>query len=90
MVSRGEVDPDELDMENPLGFLSADGGAEDITDAAYRFCRDTPGVDVVLSGTGNLEHLRDNVESFSRPSLPDDKVERLIHIFRNSRTETGQ
>lgn len=90
MVSRGEVDSDELDMENPLGFLSADGGAKEIADAAYRFCRDTPGVDVVLSGTGNIEHLRANVESFSHPPLTEDQVERLVRIFRKSRSETGE
>jgi len=89
MVSRGELDPGDIDWENPLGFLSGDGQAG-ITDAAYRFCRDAPGVDVVLSGTGSVEHLRANVDSFSRPTLGRDQLERLRRTFRKSSTETGE
>jgi aryl-alcohol dehydrogenase-like predicted oxidoreductase len=57
---------------NPLGFLihAADGGASDIVDAAYRFVRHEPGVDVVLFGTGNPEHLRANIASILKPPLP--------------------
>ena len=34
-----------------------------LIDAAYRFCRHSPGVDLVLTGTGNLAHLQDNLRS---------------------------
>jgi len=89
MVSRNELDPGDIDMEEPLGFLSGDGQAG-IIDAAYRFCRDAPGVDVVLSGTGSIEHLRANVDSFSGPPLRREQLERLRRVFRKSRTETGE
>lgn len=72
----GEVDPDD-----PLGFLVHDDGAESVVDAAYRFCRDEPGIDVVLTGTGNVEHLQENVASLERPPLPTSDVERLRHLF---------
>ena len=43
------------DAPNPLGFLihEQDGGAANVTEAAYRFVRHEPGVDVVLFGTGD-------------------------------------
>ena len=59
-------------------------------DAAYRFCRDEPGVNVVLSGTGNLDHLAANLESFARPPLPKEAVVKLRRIFRNVDSTTGQ
>jgi L-galactose dehydrogenase len=61
-----------------------------LPDAAYRFCRDEPGVHVVLSGTGNPEHLAANIASFNRPPLPEAAVQRLKHIFRNVVSTTGQ
>jgi hypothetical protein len=50
-----------------LGFLIHEGGANTIPDAAYRFVRHEPGVDVVLFGTGDPEHLRTNIASILHP-----------------------
>jgi aryl-alcohol dehydrogenase-like predicted oxidoreductase len=88
LIQQGEVDPADVDLHNPLGFL--DASTASLSDVAYRFCRDEPGVHVVLSGTGNPEHLAANVASFERPPLPESVVERLKHIFRNVTSTTGQ
>jgi len=88
LIQHGEIDPADIDLQNPLGFLAA--STVSLADAAYRFCRDEPGVHVVLSGTGNPEHLAANVASFERPPLPDVDVQRLRHIFRNVASTTGQ
>ena len=69
------ADPD------PLGFLVHPGGAESLTDAAYRFVRHEPGVDVVLFGTGSIGHLKTNVASILRPPLPDADRARLRELF---------
>ncbi len=89
LIDSGEVDSRELDLADPLSFL-LDGGAASIPDAAYRFCRDEPGVHVVLSGTGNPHHLSANLESFAGPALPAADTRRLQRIFRNARSVTGQ
>jgi L-galactose dehydrogenase len=88
LIRKGEVDPEDIDLQNPVGFLAA--STVSLSDAAYRFCRDEPGVHVVLSGTGNPEHLAANVASFERPPLPEADVRRLQHIFRNVASTTGQ
>ncbi|MCA9915069.1 MAG: aldo/keto reductase [Anaerolineae bacterium] len=90
LIDSGELDPADINMDNPLGYLTADGIAESIPDAAYRFCRYEPGVHVTLSGTGNPKHLQENIASLQRPPLPPETVERLKHIFRNVRSVTGQ
>jgi aryl-alcohol dehydrogenase-like predicted oxidoreductase len=88
LSQQGEIDPEDIDLQNPLGFL--DASTLSLPDAAYRFCRDEPGVHVVLSGTGNPAHLAANVASFDRPPLPEADVQRLQHIFRNVASTTGQ
>lgn len=88
LIQRGEVDESLVDPDKPLDFLL--DHAASIPDAAYRFCMNEPGTHVILSGTGNIEHLRANLESFSRPPLPEDVVARLRTIFRRVDSITGQ
>jgi len=81
LVQQGLVVPEILDTPDPLGFLITEGGAETVPDAAYRFCRDEPGIHVVLSGTGNPEHLAANLQSLAAPSLPGSMTQRLQELF---------
>jgi L-galactose dehydrogenase len=80
-VARDLVDPQGLDLGDPLGFLVHDGGASSVIDAAYRFARHEPGCQVVLTGTGSLEHLEANVRSINRARLPDGDLARLTTLF---------
>ena len=75
LVAQGKLAPDALDKEAPLGFLG------DVRDAAYRFCLHEPGADVVLTGTGSVEHLEQNVKSLEGPALPSQQSERLAQLF---------
>ena len=81
LIEKGLINSQNIDPDDPLGFLTHPDGAVSVTDAAYRFCRFEPGVHVVLSGTGNPEHLRANITSFSRPPLPEPDVEHLREMF---------
>jgi aryl-alcohol dehydrogenase-like predicted oxidoreductase len=90
LIEKGKLNPSDIDMNNPLGFLMHDQGAENLVDAAYRFCKNEPGIDVVLSGTGDIEHLKANIESFSRSALPYDDIIRIKKIFQNVDSVSGQ
>ena len=81
LVEQGQLDRSILSAGDPLEFLVAEGGAQSITDAAYRYARHEQGVDVVLFGTGNRAHVKDNVDSILRPPLPPAIVERLHASF---------
>jgi aryl-alcohol dehydrogenase-like predicted oxidoreductase len=81
LVADGRLDRSILSDGDPLGFLLADGAAESITDAAYRYARHEKGVDVVLFGTGNKDHVKANVDSILRPSLPAQAIEKLHAAF---------
>ena len=81
LVAQGHLDRSILSEADPLGFLLAEGGAESITDAAYRYARHEQGADVILFGTGNKDHVKDNVASILRPALAPPIIERLHASF---------
>jgi len=85
LIADGKLDATKIDPADPLGFLLHDGGAETLTDAAYRFARHEPGSDVVLFGTSNRHHLEANIKSILRPALPARDVDRLYQLFGHLR-----
>jgi L-galactose dehydrogenase len=81
LVTRGEVDPADLDPGRPLGFLLDEPSVRSLADACYRFNRHAPGADVILTSTGRIEHLRDNIASINSGPLPGPVLDRLHKIF---------
>ncbi len=81
LVEQGLLEASVLSDDDPLAFLVSEGGAESITDAAYRYARHERGADVILFGTGSKDHVRANVESILRPPLPPAIVDRLHTSF---------
>lgn len=89
LVEKGEVLAGEIDLDDPLGFVLAESDAHDLTEAAYRFCRHEPGLDVILMGTGSIGHLETNVRSLLCPPLPAPVTERLQRIFAHAISASG-
>jgi L-galactose dehydrogenase len=85
LVAAGKVPAWLADSEDPLGFLVHPDGASSITDAAYRYVRHEPGVDVVLFGTGDAEHLRTNIASILKSPLPASDRAKLQELFSHLR-----
>ena len=52
-----------------------------MVDAALRYVRHEPGVDVTLFGTGSIAHLDANIASVLRPALPEADRSRLGEQF---------
>jgi L-galactose dehydrogenase len=90
ILEKGQADPALVKRENPLDFLTQKGVAETIMEAAYRFCRHTPGVHVVLTGTGSSEHLLANLKAIQGPKLPEGILERLEKMFGKVDCVSGQ
>jgi aryl-alcohol dehydrogenase-like predicted oxidoreductase len=74
LAGAGELPATLLDDPEPMAFLTEQDGPAGIMDAAYRYARHEPGVDVVLLGTGSQEHLRTNVQSILGDPLSTDAV----------------
>lgn len=81
MIASGQVDAALVKPDEDLSFLTEGGAAASVMEAAYRFCRHTPGLDVILTGTGSAEHLRENIASIQAPPLPDAILAKLDAMF---------
>ena len=81
LVQQGAIPRGSVNADDPLDFVRKDGGAASLAEAAYRFCRHEQAVDVVLTGTGNPEHLKANIESTLKPPLPKTVLLRLDALF---------
>jgi L-galactose dehydrogenase len=89
MADNKLIDQTIASEPEPLKFLTDPGIAESIMDAAYRFCRFEPGTEVILTGTGNVDHLRQNVASICAPILPSETLIHLEAIFGHVDTVSG-
>ncbi|MCL2120792.1 MAG: aldo/keto reductase [Clostridiales bacterium] len=81
IAEHGQGGPGFKPSPDILDFLKEDGAAESVIDAAYRFCRHSPGISVTLTGTSNAEHLEENLRSIQRPPLPEKVLARLDSLF---------
>jgi L-galactose dehydrogenase len=80
-AAQGKIAQAIADNPEPLGFLLHKDGAGSLTEAAYRFAVHEPGVDVVLFGTGDRDHLHANVQSLLMPPLPAADTAKLAELF---------
>ncbi len=81
LTASGQLPRWLADAPNPLGFLIHERGARTITEAAYRLVRHEPGVDVVLFGTGDPDHLQENIAAILAPPLPMADRQTLAKLF---------
>jgi len=81
LIAEGAVDANSVDRSDPLAFVTAHPQVKSLVEAAYRFCRHEPGAHVVLTGTGSVEHLRENVAAILAPPLPEALIGRLTELF---------
>ncbi len=89
LIASGEVDAGQIDADDPLGFLREHAGIESIVDAAYRVCRYEPGAQVILTGTGDVDHLKANLAAIQAPPLPDEVRARLAQLFGRAHSVSG-
>jgi L-galactose dehydrogenase len=80
LADEGVIGRDAVDLDDPLGFLAAEGVSSP-TEASYRFVAHEPGVHVVLVGTGNPAHLEENVRALNAGPLPPEVSKRLVSLF---------
>lgn len=89
LVVKGALAKHAIDVDDPLGFLLKETDAKTLPEAAYRFCRHERGVDVVLTGTGNADHLKENIAAITKPPLPKAALAKLAHLFGDLDALTG-
>ncbi len=81
LAASGALDRALVDADDPLDFVAGAPGVRSVVEAAYRFCRHEPGAEVILTGTGSITHLEENIASILAPPLPAAVLERLERVF---------
>jgi L-galactose dehydrogenase len=89
LIENGTLDKNSIDAKDPLGFLLKETDAATLPEAAYRFCRHENGVDVVLTGTGSADHLKENISAILKQPLPRAALEQLDALFGSLDCLTG-
>src|SRR5262249_2144466 len=89
LIESRAIDADAVDRSDPLGFVAAHRDVKSLIEAAYRYCRYEPGAHVILTGTGSVQHLRENGEAIVAPPLPQDLEAQLGRIFGNVDSVSG-
>jgi L-galactose dehydrogenase len=90
ILAAGQADPALVRDNRVLDFLLESGAAGSLVEAAYRFCRHTPGTHVVLTGTGSLDHLDHNLAAIQKGPLPGEILARLETLFGGVDCVSGQ
>ena len=70
-----------LDEKEPLEYFLKDSGANNIIDACYRYVRHQKGIDTVLFGTGDIDHLKKNIRSIVNSKLSDECIQKFDQYF---------
>ncbi len=89
LAAEGQIDLAGYDPAAPLSFLTAPGVAASLAEAAYRYCRYEPGMHVVLSGTGSIDHLEENARALQAPPLPPQAKARVDQLFSGVDSVSG-
>ena len=70
-----------LNEKKPLEYILKDSGANNIIDACYRYARHQQGIDTVLFGTGNIDHLKKNIKSILNKKLSEECINKINQYF---------
>ena len=90
LIASGKIDSSLVDCIDPFGFVVNSGEINSITEVAYRFCRHTKGMDVIMTGTSSPEHLKKNIDSILSDSLELNVLDKIYHIFKEVDCTSGQ
>ena len=81
MQESGELSRSLFENEDPLRATFGSSDPTAITEVSYRYAAWEKGADVVLTGTGNPDHLKDNVAAVLRGPLPKEHRDSLDEMF---------
>jgi len=87
-VPLGLLDEGEANADRLVRLLN-DHGVTTLAEAAMRFCRHELPADVVLTGTGAVQHLEANIAACEAGPLPDIISAEFRRLFSKLDSLTG-
>jgi L-galactose dehydrogenase len=89
LKAAGDIDAEAVPDEDPLGWLVGHGNPS-VQAACYRYVAEDPAVSVVLTGTFDPDHLRENVEALALGPLRPADRDRLRAAFGHLEAGLGK
>lgn len=80
-IAEGKLDDRALGLIELARALIDAGECRTLPELAYRYCLHESGIDCVLTGTGSVEHLRENLRAAEMPPLSEGFRSRLDAII---------
>ena len=87
----GFIGPDALPARGPLDFLVHDG-VPSVVAAGYKFGISHDAISTLVIGTGNVAHLKENIDTILGDPLPEEdeqKIRAIFGTFAASEGDTG-
>ena len=81
LIRDGDIESSLMQGQAPLDFVARHDDVKSLIESAYRFCRHEPGATVILTGTGNVDHLKENIDAILTGPLPGEIMQKLDSIF---------
>ena len=78
--SRGWLKTEDISEKGPLDFTMGPG-VTSVLQAGYKFGSDHDAISCVVVGTGNADHLRENIQTILGEPLPPVVMEKLRRCF---------
>ncbi len=80
-VAEGMLDDQAPQVVELVRGLIESGECSTLPELAYRYCLHEQGIDCVLTGTGSVEHLRENLRAAEMPPLGEDFCSELYAMI---------
>ena len=90
LASSGELNTSLHQTPDDFIDLCRAHGVTSLMDAGYWFAAHSDGAHVILTGTGNPQHLLANIASIEAPKLPEPILNAIDAIFGNVHSVTGE
>lgn len=89
LIGEGSIDETVFGGADPVEFLFGKEDPEVMAEWSYRYAAWEPGADILLSGTGKVEHLKANISSILKGPLEPETKARFDAVFGNVDSVSG-
>ncbi len=89
LVEEGKLEESAFEGQDPVNYVFGSDDPKVMTEMSYRYAAYEPGADILLSGTGNVDHLKTNIEYVLKGPLEKEQVEKIDSVFANIDSVSG-
>ena len=89
LESEGKIDSAIFEGKDPVIYFFGNDDSDTMAEIAYRYAAYEPGADILLSGTGKVEHLKKNVNWILNGPLEESVKSRFDAVLEEIESVSG-